>query len=264
MGGIDAQEQTLATAVGIDLAWSSRHSSGIAVADVFEDRVSVRGIPPLGNLTEIEVVIENQPPPRTIAIDAPTIVPNTSGMRPAERDLQRRFGAVGAGPYPANRTLLGRVNGGRPRGEELAESLRDKLGALEVGVPPARHGGTYVLEVFPAPAIVMLFGLSSPLRYKKKPRRTWDTCRSELRRYIALLRSLRSPRLLFPDWISVTDERGTAFKALEDRVDAVLCAYLAGLGWLYGNERLEMVGSLQDGYIIVPRQILATSLQKGR
>src|SRR6266508_4032165 len=190
--------------------------------------------------------VGNQRLPLTVAIDAPTIVPNTSGMRPSERELQRRFGAVGAGPYPANRTLLGRVNGGRPRGEELAESLRDRLGALEVGVPPARHDGTYVVEVFPAPAIVALFGLSSSLRYKKKAQRTWDACRAELSRYIALLRSLRSPRLVFPERIAVTDERGTAFKALEDRVDAVLCAYLAGLGWLFGSERLEMVGSIQE------------------
>jgi predicted RNase H-like nuclease len=225
----------------------------MAIADVSEERISLRELSLAGDLAAIEAVVQSQHSPLTIAIDAPTIVPNTVGMRPMERELQRRFGAASAGPYPANRTLLGRVNGGRPRGEELVEFLRDRLGVREVGVPPARHRGTYVMEVFPAPAIVMLFGLSSSLRYKKKPQRTWGTCRAELNRYIDLLRSLRSPTLVFPKSIAVAEERGKAFKALEDRVDAILCAYLAGLGWLFGHERLEMVGSLNEGYIVLPR-----------
>ncbi len=253
MVGIERASPALATAVGIDLAWSPRHLSGLAIADVSEERISVRELSLIGDLARIEGAIGSQSPPLTIAIDAPTIVPNQSGMRPAERELQRRFGAMSAGPYPANRALLGSPNGRRPRGEELVGSLRTRFGAREVGIPPTRHNGFYVMEVFPAPAIVTLFQLDSSLRYKKKPRRGWGDCRAELSRYIELLRSLQEPRLELPD-ISVAGERGTAFKALEDRVDAILCAYLAGLGWLFGTDRLEMVGSLQDGYIIVPKR----------
>ena len=58
---------------------------------------------------------------------------------------------------------------------------------------------------------------------------------------------------MFPKDIAVRNESGIAYKALEDRVDAILCAYLAGLGWLFGDQRLEMVGSPQEGYIMLPR-----------
>jgi predicted RNase H-like nuclease len=62
----------------------------------------------------------------TIAIDAPTIVPNETGMRPVERHLQRgpEFQRAHAAPHPANRQLLGATNGGIPRGSELMDALR--------------------------------------------------------------------------------------------------------------------------------------------
>lgn len=255
MAEVERATAALATAVGIDLAWSPRNLSGVAVAEVFEDQISVRELSLDRELTGIQAMFGSRTPPVTIAIDAPTIVPNASGMRPAERELMRRFGARGAGPYPANRTLLGRPNGGRPRGEELVASLQAKFGAIEVGIPPVRHHGVFVMEVFPAPALVTLFQLASSLRYKKKPTRTWDGCRAELSRYVELLQSLRRPQLILPEDLRVTNESGRVYKALEDRVDAILCAYLAGLAWLFGSERLEMVGSLKEGYIVLPRPL---------
>ena len=40
-----------------------------------------------------------------------------------------------------------------------------------------------------------------------------------------------------------------AFKDLEDRTDAVMCAYVAALAWL---GRAECVGTLAEGYIVLP------------
>ena len=51
----------------------------------------------------------------------------------------------------------------------------------------------------------------------------------------------------------VNNEKGKALKPIEDQVDAVTCAYLAALAWLYGEKRLEMVGTLKEGYVVVPR-----------
>jgi predicted RNase H-like nuclease len=43
---------------------------------------------------------------------------------------------------------------------------------------------------------------------------------------------------------------GKAYKAKEDRADALLCAYL---GALAGLGRMEMLGSVAEGHIVVPR-----------
>jgi len=43
---------------------------------------------------------------------------------------------------------------------------------------------------------------------------------------------------------------GKAYKAKEDRADALLCAYLGALAVL---GRMEMLGSVEEGHIVVPR-----------
>ncbi len=247
-----------AWAVGLDLAWSPCNLSGVALARVEPEQVAIEWTGLMRSLDDmVERIAELRHGggrmPITIAVDAPTIVPNREGARAVERELQRRFGARHAGPYPANRRRLGRYNADRPRGEELVALLRRRLGAAECGLPPPRHGGLYVMEVFPAAALVELFGLERGLRYKKKPGRSWSTCRQELRRLLELLEGLRGPRAWFRQPLVVGNERGVAFKRLEDQVDAACCAYLAALAWLGGERRLELVGSLEEGYIVLPR-----------
>ena len=118
------------------------------------------------------------------------------------------------------------------------------------------------MEVFPAPALLILFGLDRGLRYKKKRGIGWTSCRAGLAEYICGLHALRGPALRWKDTPRLEDERGIAYKRIEDQLDAVLCAYLAGLAWLGGGEALEMVGTVSQGYIALPRG--AHSLSKGR
>jgi predicted RNase H-like nuclease len=201
-----------------------------------------------------------------VAIDAPTIVPHAYRMRDCERALQSdaEFRNAHAAPYPGTRSLLGKYNGGQPRGEELSRRLRAGLGFREVGCPPPRHSGRFVIEVFPAAAMVRLFGLVKPLAYKKKRGRSWDQCRAGLNEYISRLRGLQGPELVFPTDLPITGCRGKAFKDIEDRVDAVLCAYVAALAWL---GRTEMIGSVEAGYIALPLRLVtspAASHQRAR
>jgi predicted RNase H-like nuclease len=186
----------------------------------------------------------------TLAIDAPTIIPEGDRMRECERLLHRdeTIRRAHAAPYPGTRSRLGRYNGGRPRGEELVERLVD-IGVSDVGCPPAFHERKHVIEVFPAAALVRLFNLTAPLPYKRKKGRTWESCRAELANYVDRLRRLTSPGLTLPNDFVVSGQRGRAFKELEDRVDAVTCSYVAALAWL---GRAEMLGSQQDGYIVMP------------
>lgn len=187
----------------------------------------------------------------TIAIDAPTIVPNDIGQRPCERTLQQMFGKQNAGPYPANRRRLSTCNGGVPRGCELSELFQKDLGAIE-GLLDVRHSGVSVLEVFPAPATVRLFNLPKAIAYKKKKGRSWESCREGLSSYLSHLQQLDDPALILEVPLAVRDEKGVALKKIEDQTDAMICAYIAGLAWLYGPARIEMIGNLEDGYVVVP------------
>jgi predicted RNase H-like nuclease len=119
----------------------------------------------------------------------------------------------------------------------------------EVGLIPPGHGLRLAMEVFPAPARARLFALTSPRPYKKKRHRSWDQCREGLGSYIEDLLSLKDPALTIPDALRVNDEKGVALKSVEDQVDAVLCAYVAALAWL---GKAECVGTLDDGYIVLP------------
>ena len=241
----------IATAIGLDLAWSPRHETGVAAARVTDGCIEVVATGLKRSTDEIVAFVrQHGEGPVTIAIDAPTVVPNPTGMRECERILHKRFGGNGVAPYPGNRTLLGRANGGRPRGEELVAAL----GAADIGIPPARHTGVYAMEVFPAPALLILFRLDRGLRYKKKRRIDWASCRAGLAEYLRMLQVLRGSALKWEDTPRLGSEKGIAYKGIEDQVDAVLCAYLAGLAWLRGEEALEMVGTAQQGYIVLPRQ----------
>ena len=140
-------------------------------------------------------------------------------------------------------------NKGRPRGEELVQRLTMELGFHEVGCPPTRHSGRYVMEVFPAAALVKLFGLTAPLVYKKKRGRSWSQCHAGLTEYIARLSRLADPPVHIPLAMAVQAQTGRAFKDLEDQVDAVLCAYVAALAWL---GRARCIGTLDTGYIVLP------------
>lgn len=46
---------------------------------------------------------------------------------------------------------------------------------------------------------------------------------------------------------------GEALKRYEDTLDAILCAYLAWHCWRWGEERNEMIGTMEHGYIVVPK-----------
>ncbi len=196
-----------------------------------------------------------EPGPVVLAIDAPIISANPSGMREADRETHRHFGRFHAGAYPANArkpTMQGALSFGRflrRRGFDLsppgpARSLRPRLRAW---------------ECYPHPAQVVLFGLRSILRYKKG---TPAAKRRGLREYQRVFRraipSLR-PRLLpSASLYRVLSEeprrlRGADLKNLEDRLDALFCAYLACFFWFWGvADRVRILGRPDEGYIAVP------------
>jgi predicted RNase H-like nuclease len=84
-----------------------------------------------------------------VALDQPTIVPNTTGCRPVDRVAGSLIGFIGGGVQPANRSRVGMFDDGAP----IWRFKRD-LGATEdPEVSRKAQHGIFIVEVFPALAL---------------------------------------------------------------------------------------------------------------
>lgn len=238
---------------GLDLAWSARNASGIAVVDAAgrllqsatvrsDDDVAAWLAPHLDHLA-------------VVAIDAPLIVRNPTGSRPVERELTRAFRHVDAGTYPSNRAnpLFD-----PPR----AETLATRFGWRATAERPEPNGGAYgstavAVETYPHPAMVTLFGLDRVIPYKPRPTRSLaDRHRSlgvlmthlEAVEPLALRTSEPWPRLRGAHDRAT---RAVELKRLEDELDGIFCAHLAWL-WGTGSTALTAWGDDVDGFIVAP------------
>jgi predicted RNase H-like nuclease len=187
-----------------------------------------------------------------VAFDAPLIVVNPSGQRPCERLVAQYFGRYGARCHPTNTANPSFTAGAR--GLRLAETLGLEL---DPAIPSARRAA----EVYPHPALVVLFDLPRILQYKAKPGRDFTHLQAELLRLIGYLESLAhaSPPLQLkgnPQWDQIRAGAESAWrkadlKRLEDAVDGVVCAYIAA----YADANPSLVHYLGDvgtGQILTP------------
>src|SRR6266498_3583244 len=142
----------------MDLAWGGRNQTGLAVAidGHVADSTTV--------VTDNDICDWLEPHlrgPALIAVDAPLIVRNEAGTgRPCDRALSRVFGSSHAGAHSANLGIAALAGGVR------AERLAVRLG---LGTDPALSAGKplrRMIEVYPHPAMVSLFGLHYTLKYK--------------------------------------------------------------------------------------------------
>jgi predicted RNase H-like nuclease len=244
--------------VGIDLAWSERNNSGIAI---------INGNKRAGKLTYAGIAVSDKEivdlvsdytkgNDALIAIDAPLIVPNKTGRRKAEALVGELFRRYDAGAHPANRDRLGAWSDGKIRGEVLVNKL-GKLGfSHDPSIKRLEHSKK-LFEVYPHPSMVVLFNLNRILQYKAKPKRTQEFRVREFEKYGRLLKTLRAynPSLSLN---GVVDDKGklkgmsvTELKKYEDRLDAIFCAYIAYYYWV-NPERCRVLGNMKEGYIMTP------------
>lgn len=242
--------------IGIDLAWSPRNRSGLAT--LRGDRFGGELIDSRLGSTDQEIVeyIRDQAGEGAVivAVDAPLWVPNNTGRRPAEAEISKAFRQYQAGAHPANRGLLS--YDGVIRGEALVSALEDleivHREWIEAGVNTRQ-----VIEVFPHAAMVGIFDLDRILRYKAKPKRTYEERVEAWEHYQQLLRGLvyadpklqGTERLLGQD---VSRLKGRQLKDYEDQIDALMCAYVGLYGFRWGSERCRTFGSMEEGYIYSP------------
>ncbi|MGB4270960.1 MAG: DUF429 domain-containing protein [Propionicimonas sp.] len=235
--------------VGIDLAWSERAPSGLAVLD---RQGSLRHLSRATTDNSIaDALKEFLAGDCVVGIDAPLIVTNATGNRPCEAALNRDFARFDAGAHPSN---TGQPElSGVPRGARLAARFG-------LDIDPASTASRRAIEVYPHPALVALFRLGRTVKYKQRSR-PFAQVQAEMLRLISLLEGLgqASPPLRLagnPEWAAlvhavVQAERKSDLRRAEDQLDAVVCAYVA----LLAAQRPELMttyGDARTGYILTP------------
>jgi predicted RNase H-like nuclease/ppGpp synthetase/RelA/SpoT-type nucleotidyltranferase len=236
--------------VGVDLAWGQRKPTGVAVVDdggrllaasAVTDDASIRSA--LAPYTDEDCVV---------GFDAPIVVANATGQRPAERALNADFARFQAGAHPSNQQKPEFADGTR------AGRLADALG---LDVDPRSDASRRAYEVYPHAATVALFRLGRTLKYKAKPGRSVASLRAELLRLMDLLEGLAGaePPLRVADnddWIRLraaaeAAERKSDLRRVEDPVDAVVCAYVAMLV-AQRPDAVTYYGDAATGCIVTP------------
>jgi predicted RNase H-like nuclease len=238
--------------VGVDLAWAGRNPTGIAVLDPDGRLVRIRAA-----RDDADVLAAVRPYTRgdcLVGFDAPLVVTNPTGQRPAEAALNRDFRRFEAGAHPCNTGKPEFADG--PRAARLAR-------ALDLDLNPGSPARRRAIEVYPHAAMVALFRLPRTLKYKAKPGRGLEQLKSELLLLMDWLEDLAQatedgvPLLVDgPEWVDlrrqvVAAQRKADLRRAEDPIDAVVCAYVA----LYAERRpadITIYGDLATGYIVTP------------
>jgi predicted RNase H-like nuclease len=235
---------------GVDLAWGTRSPTGVAVVDGDGRLVSACAV-----RDDDEILARLRPYVQgdcVVGFDAPLVVNNPTGQRPAETALNRDFRRFEAGAHPANTGKPEFADG--PRGGRLAD-------ALDLDMDPRSIAARRAIEVYPHAATVALFKLERTLKYKAKPGRTLERLQSELLLLMDGIERLADTDVPLRvaghrDWIALreqvmTAQRKSELRRAEDPVDAVMCAYVA----LYSQrcpQRITIYGDSATGYIVTP------------
>lgn len=244
--------------VGVDLAWQSDSNPSGVVAALGDSAGAevVAAEPALSGIQSVVDFIERYSDETTVvAVDAPLIIRNREGQRPCEREIGRRFGRFKA---PAHASNLSRYPD--PASVQLARSL-EALGYQHPDPSLVMDTGQRtMLEVYPHPAMVMLFGLEERLKYKKGPVAARRRGLIELGELLSGQLPRAQPCLVGTDALVLQVEslRGRALKSYEDVLDAAFCCYLALNLWSLGPAGNEMIGDRRTGYVVNPTRPLAS------
>jgi len=242
--------------LGIDLGWQSG-ASGLCCLVWQDGTLHLLNLSHLAAIPDILQWVDTWvtlPESAVIAVDAPTLIPNATGMRLPDRLTHVHFGRYHAGCYPAN---LGSCFADRTVGFGLSLEARGFSHAPTI-VPC--HPGRHQIEVFPHPAIVHLFGLQRILKYKKGKLGDRRVELIKLCQLMAQYLPVAEPALtlapdLLPDVQSkISTAPGSLLKALEDQLDSLICAYVAAHWWYWGTARNQVLGDRTTGYIVVPHR----------
>ena len=259
--------------IGVDLGWKSQ-PSGLCCLELIAGELQIIDLDRIELIADIlswiDKIVEPKEP-AIIGVDAPTLIPNAIGSRLPDKLTHKYFGKYHAGCYPANQKLPfaeRTVNFGL----ELESRGFDHAPTID-----PQKLGRYQIEVFPHPAIVNLFKLERILKYKKGRINERRLELIKLQNYIFNILPTLTPSLRLPSGSpvacggkpsrsagslrlcgSLTSEiptTGAALKAAEDKLDSLICAYVAAHWWYWGEQRNLVLGDRTTGYIVIPGNV---------
>ncbi|MEH2223811.1 DUF429 domain-containing protein [Nostoc sp.] len=241
--------------IGIDLGWRSQ-PSGLCCLEWIDGQLELLDLDRKDAIADILIWIDQSvqaDEPAIIAVDAPTLIPNATGSRLPDKLSHKYFGKYHAGCYPANQNL--------PFAERTVNfglELESRGFAHAPTIEPQKLS-RYQIEVFPHPAIVNLFNLERILKYKKGRLNERRLELIKLQNYLLDILPSFSPPLrslrLCGSFIPEIPTTGAALKATEDKLDSLICAYVAAYWWYWGEQRNLVLGDRTTGYIIIPQRI---------
>lgn len=181
-----------------------------------------------------------------IAVNAPIMVENVGGRRPCDAMLDEHFSSHHIDEYQVNT-----VNASHPR--TMGRAM------MRMGFDPNPMGeGDRVVETYNQATQIMLFDLERPVRLKSGPvgarkdavARFRETLHEKLGEAMPVL--LDSPQLEELIEADLPSSNGSRVGALEERLEATLCAYTAAFLDMRGPEDCAFLGDLRDGYVLLP------------
>jgi predicted RNase H-like nuclease len=230
--------------LGVDLGWYGK-PSGLASIAFDRDGLNLRNVTRLEDTHDILRWIKSEGGGSTVVVgvDAPLVIRNRTGIRYAERELNREFRRFHAGCHAANL--------GRPFAQNVLSfsSQLANLGFSHGAEMTARQKGRFQIEVHPHAAMVNLFDLPRIVKYKRGRRAERAKELRRLRRLMLSRLPLLDPALSLR--LPPVPNTGN-LKPVEDQIDAVLCAYIAAHWWFWAKLKNHIYGYRETGYIVVP------------
>ena len=199
-------------------------------------------------------VAEHERPGDVIAIDAPLVVANPTGMRAAEREVGRRYGRWKVSANASNQGSAARA------GQLLLAALEPRGIRYTDGAWPPPDGVTVAFECYPYTTLVgaaeLGYDVERP-RYKRlipglpaaEARKLRAAACDELIARVARLDTVEPPLDLRSHPVTAqlvatqSPVAASAYKHREDLLDATLCAWTAALWHRFGPERTQVLGA---------------------
>jgi predicted RNase H-like nuclease len=245
------------TFVGFDSAWTDNEKAPGAIAAIcLQDGRILAWYPP--RLVSFDLAltfikdVQSPDGATLIALDQPTIVENSTGMRPVERVAASLISWLGGGVQPSNT--------GRKRmfcAEAPIWRFLGGLGAIEdPGLARVAHSGVFLMEVFPALALPSLssafFGRLAAPRYNPANRRNFSLADWVRVNEAAACEGDGLSVSALSTWCRTNALLESPAKSDQDMLDAVLCTLIA-LRWRRRPRSESMLlGDLKSGYMVLP------------
>lgn len=235
--------------VGFDSAWGASNSGAICDLVLLENgALSLAAAPEMVTWPQAFARVDTYKDTDLCvwAIDQPICVANLTGCRPVERNLSSALMKdFVCGAYSSNLrnpcwtqaapiwTFLRNLAARGYRHEPMA-------------IPNALDGKFY-FECYPHPALLGLFALPRTLQYKVHHGNAaaWQ----ELIESLLTLQTAPFPIANIDSFVKAALPQT---KQNEDKLDAIICAYVSAYWWKFGTAKSTLIGDLEHGYMVTP------------